>query len=60
MNDEGIVVMGLNSFIIADSIENYSEYSSSLRQANQLSTPFRIDNAIKEFSSIEDYRYKFF
>ncbi len=60
MNDEGIVVMGLNSFIIADSIENYSEYSSSLRQANQLSTPFRIDNVIKEFSSIEDYRYKFF
>ena len=60
MNDEGIVVMGLNSFIIADSIENYSEYSSSLLQANQLSTPFRIDNVIKEFSSIEDYRYKFF
>ena len=60
MNDEGILVMGLNSFIIADSIENYSEYSSSLRQANQLSTPFRIDNVIKEFSFIEDYRYKFF
>ena len=60
MHDEGILVMGLNSFIIADSIENYLEYSSSLRQANQLSTPFRIDNAIKEFSSIEDYRYKFF
>jgi peptidyl-prolyl cis-trans isomerase D len=60
MNDEGILVMGLNSFIIADSIENYSEYSSSLQQANQLSTPFRIDNVIKEFSFIEDYRYKFF
>lgn len=60
MHDEGILVMGLNSFIIADSIENYLEYFSSLRQANQLSTPFRIDNAIKEFSSIEDYRYKFF
>ena len=60
MNDEGILVMGLTSFIIADSIENYLEYSSSLRQANQLSTPFRIDNVIKEFSSIEDYRYKFF
>ena len=60
MIDEGVIVLSLNSILIADSLENYTEYSNTLQQANQFTTPYRMDNAIKEFSSIEDYRYKFF
>ena len=60
MIDEGVIVLSLNSILIADSLENYTEYSKTLQQANQFTTPYRMDNAIKEFSSIEDYRYKFF
>ena len=60
MIDEGVIILNLNNILVADSLDNYTEYSNTLQQANQFTTPYRMDNAIKEFSSIEDYRYKFF
>ncbi len=58
--DDGIIVIQLNNIVDADTLSSYDEYGISLLQANKFTSPIKIDNAIKMFSDIEDYRYKFF
>ena len=58
--DDGIIVIQLNNILAADTLSSYDDYGISLLQANKFTSPIKIDNAIKMFSDIEDYRYKFF
>ncbi len=58
--DDGLIVIQLNGLVQADSLQSYSDYGKSLLQANIFANSLKIDNAIKEFSKIEDLRYKFF
>ena len=58
--DDGIIVIQLNNILDADTLSSYDDYGISLLQANKFTSPIKIDNAIKMFSDIEDYRYKFF
>jgi len=58
--DDGIIVIQLNNIVDADTLSSYDDYGISLLQANKFTSPIKIDNAIKMFSDIEDYRYKFF
>ena len=58
--DDGIIVLSLNSINQADSLNSYSDYGISLLQANKFTSSLKVDNAVKEFSNIEDLRYKFF
>lgn len=58
--DDGIIVLSLNSISQADSLNSYSDYGISLLQANKFTSSLKVDNAVKEFSNIEDLRYKFF
>ena len=58
--DDGVMVLKLNGKIIADTLSSYDDYGTSLLQANKFTAPLKTDNAIKKFSNIEDFRYKFF
>ena len=58
--DDGLIVIQLNGLVQADSLQSYSDYGKTLLQANIFANSLKIDNAIKEFSNIEDLRYKFF
>ena len=58
--DDGIIVIQLNNIVDADTLSSYDDYGISLLQTNKFTSPIKIDNAIKMFSDIEDYRYKFF
>ena len=58
--DDGIIVLNLNSISQADSLNSYSDFGISLLQANNFTSSLKVDKAIKEFSKIEDLRYKFF
>ena len=58
--DDGLIVIQLNGLLQADSLQSYSDYGKTLLQANIFANSLKIDNAIKEFSNIEDLRYKFF
>ena len=58
--DDGVIILRLNEKNIADSLSSYSDYGISLLQANKFTSSLKIDQAIKKFSNIEDFRYKFF
>jgi|TARA_B100000902_G_scaffold399195_1_gene468918 peptidyl-prolyl cis-trans isomerase D len=58
--EDGIIILSLNSISQADSLSSYSDYGISLLQANKFTSSLKVDNAVKEFSDIEDLRYKFF
>ena len=58
--DDGVVILQINSKEILSPLDNYSSFSEQLLQANKLASPLKLDKAIKEFSDIKDYRYKFF
>tara|TARA_S200000501_G_scaffold379019_1_gene446469 strand:+ start:8336 stop:10429 length:2094 start_codon:yes stop_codon:yes gene_type:complete len=58
--DGGVIVLGLESKVLADTLSNYDDYRNTLIQTNRFSVPLKIDDAIKYFSDIEDDRYKFF
>tara|TARA_B100000686_G_scaffold67826_1_gene73298 strand:+ start:3889 stop:5982 length:2094 start_codon:yes stop_codon:yes gene_type:complete len=58
--DDGIIIIQLNNILDADTLSSYDDYGISLLQANKFTAPIKIDNSIKMFSDIEDYRYKFF
>ncbi len=58
--DGGVIVLGLESKVLADSLSNYDDYRNTLIQTNRFNVPLKIDDAIKHFSDIEDDRYKFF
>ena len=58
--DDGVIILKLNEKNIVDSLSSYSDYGISLLQANKFTSSLKIDQAIKKFSNIEDFRYKFF
>ena len=58
--DGGVIVLGLESKVLADTLSNYDDYRNTLIQTNRFNVPLKIDDAIKHFSNIEDDRYKFF
>ena len=58
--DGGVIVLGLESKALADTLSNYDDYRNTLIQTNRFNVPLKIDDAIKHFSDIEDDRYKFF
>ena len=58
--DDGVVILQLNTKDNLSPLENYSTFSTQLLEANKLASPLKLDKAIKEFSDIKDYRYKFF
>ena len=58
--DGGVIVLGLESKALADTLSNYDDYRNTLIQTNRFNVPLKIDDAIKNFSDIEDDRYKFF
>ena len=58
--DDGIIIIQLNNILDGDTLSSYDDYGTSLLQANKFTAPIKIDNSIKMFSDIEDYRYKFF
>ena len=58
--DDGIIVIQLNNLISSDTLQSYSDYGTAILQANKFTSSLKIDKAIKEFSNIEDLRYKFF
>ena len=58
--DGGVIVLGLESKVLADTLSNYDDYRNTLIQTNRFNVPLKIDDAIKHFSEIEDERYKFF
>ena len=58
--DGGVIVLGLESKVVADTLSNYDDYRNTLIQTNRFNVPLKIDDAIKHFSDIEDDRYKFF
>ncbi len=58
--DDGIIVVNVNSIIKADTLNDYSDFGLTLMQANRFASSLKIDQAVKEFSNIEDFRYKFF
>ena len=58
--DGGVIVLGLESKVLADTLSNYDDYRNTLIQTNKFNVPLKIDDAIKHFSEIEDERYKFF
>tara|TARA_B100001173_G_scaffold250929_1_gene221809 strand:- start:2503 stop:4599 length:2097 start_codon:yes stop_codon:yes gene_type:complete len=58
--DDGVLILQLNSKDTFSEQEDYFGFSSSLLEALNLASPLKIDKAIKGFSDISDYRYKFF
>ena len=58
--DGGVIVLGLESKVLADTLSNYDDYRNTLIQTNRFNVPLKVDDAIKHFSDIEDDRYKFF
>ena len=58
--DDGVLILQLNSKDTFSEQEDYLGFSSSLLEALNLASPLKIDKAIKGFSDISDYRYKFF
>ena len=58
--DGGVIVLGLESKVLADTLSNYDDYRNTLIQTNRFNVPLKIDDAIKHFSDIEDDHYKFF
>ena len=58
--DGGIIVLGLESKVLPDTLSTYDDFRNTLIQTSRFSIPSKIDEAIKFFSDIEDNRYKFF
>ena len=58
--DGGIIVLGLESKVLPDTLSTYDDFRNTLIQSRRFSIPSKIDDAIKFFSDIEDNRYKFF
>ena len=58
--DDGVLILQLNSKDSFSEQEDYLPFSNSLLEALNLASPLKIDKAIKGFSDISDYRYKFF
>jgi peptidyl-prolyl cis-trans isomerase D len=58
--DGGIIVLGLESKVIPDTLSTYDDFRNTLIQTSRFNISLKIDDAIKFFSDIEDNRYKFF
>ena len=58
--ENGVVMIQLEALTEAAEIADYSSYKDQLQQQAQQRTTFNISQAIRDFASIEDQRYKFY
>lgn len=58
--NDGVVIIQLNSFIESPEIADYTSYQNQLEQRRSSRTSYLTAEAIKEYSGIIDERYKFF
>ena len=60
IENDGVVVIQLNSLIGAPEIADYTSYKNQLLQRRSSRTSYLTSEAIKEYSGIVDERYRFF
>jgi len=60
VTENGVVVLDLISRVEAPEIADYTSYRNTLQQNASQSASFYISEAIREWASIEDQRYKFY
>ena len=58
--ENGVVMIQLEALTEAAEIADYASYKEQLQQQARQRTTFNISQAIREFASIEDQRYKFY
>lgn len=58
--ENGVVIIKLEALTEAAEIADYASYKDQLQQQAQQRSTFNISQAIREFASIEDQRYKFY
>jgi len=59
-SENGVLIIEMIGKSPAPEIADYAQYAQQLKQQAENRTSFNIANAIKEFSDIDDRRYKFF
>ncbi len=60
IENDGVVIIQLNSLIESPEIADYTSYKNQLLQRRSSRTSFLTSEAIKEYSDIVDERYRFF
>ena len=60
MENDGVVIIQLNSMIRSPEIADYSSFKDQVAQRRESRTSFELSEAVKEFSDIVDERYKYF
>jgi peptidyl-prolyl cis-trans isomerase D len=60
IENDGIVIIQLNSLIESPEIADYTNYKNQLLQRRSSRTSYLTSEAIKEYSDIVDERYRFF
>jgi peptidyl-prolyl cis-trans isomerase D len=60
IENDGVVVIQLNSLIESPEIADYTSYKNQLLQRRSSRTSYLTSEAIKEYSGIVDERYRFF
>jgi len=58
--NDGIVIIQLNSLIESPEIADYTSYKNQIEQRRSSRTSYLTSEALKEYSGIVDERYKFF
>jgi peptidyl-prolyl cis-trans isomerase D len=60
IENDGIVIIQLNSLIESPEIADYTSYKNQLLQGRSNRTSYLTSEALKEYSDIVDERYRFF
>jgi len=60
IENDGVVVVQLNSLIESPEIADYTSYKNQLTQRRSSRTSYLTSEAVKEYSGIVDERYRFF
>jgi peptidyl-prolyl cis-trans isomerase D len=60
IENDGVVIIQLNSLIESPEIADYTSYKNQLTQRRSSRTSYLTSEAIKEYSDIVDERYRFF
>lgn len=60
IGENGVIIMQTEAITKAPEIADYSTYKEQIAQRQRQQSTFNIAEAVKEFSDIEDERYKFY
>ena len=58
--NDGVVIIQLNSLIRSPEIADYTSYVNQVKQRRTSRTSYELSEAVKEFANIVDERYKYF